>query len=131
MKPTEAKKLQSGDVVATSDNPKWAARCVVDRIEVLSPSRVVVHLLGGAARREGEIYHVTEQIQARWDQLDAERRKYDERQAEKARVAAFFGSPVVPAYSGSGYGAKETSYTVTLSREQALAFMEKYGEVKP
>lgn len=127
MKTSEARKLKPGDVLATSLEPRWARRCVVQRIEALSPTRVTVILDDGSSMRHTFLEFVTPAVQAAWDAAEKTRKEQEAWRAEKARVAAFFGVTPHGKYNSMSYNAKEDDYSVILDRAQALALMEKYA----
>lgn len=124
MTPSEAKRLKAGDVVADDAGGYFSRRCIVTRVEVLSPARVNVYIEGrDKPLREHQVYTVTESHTNAWAQEVANNAKREARAAEHKAVGKFFG--VVPLMRGGSWDKPSEDWTVTLTREQALAFMAR------
>lgn len=123
MKPSEAKKVPLGTVLMGKRFMGSWPRIVVSKVEVKGPQTVLFHDERGQAHRAADMEYASPEAEAFWVAQAAREREQEAWSTELKRVADALG--VRPLERGSGFGPVVRDYTVTLSRDKALAIVEQ------
>lgn len=123
MKPSEAKKVPLGTVLMGKRFMSSWPRIVVSRIEVKGQQTVFFHDEQGAVHRASDAEYPTQEAEAFWARRAAQEQERKAWNTELQRVADALG--VRPLERGQGFSQPARDYTVTLSRDHALAIVEQ------
>lgn len=121
----EARQLTPGTVLAVRILLDGRLRKVVTQVKVLGPRRIGIQCTDGATYDPKECELPTREDTLRWERRRAEDEAQAVFDAEVAQVCEFFNVP--PSIRYHGFHAKR-DYSVTLSREQALALIRRVSQ---
>ena len=121
MKPSEAKALQPGMVIAIK-RFRLPSRGVVESVRVVGPRKVLVTCVGSPWEHTPDNLEMpTPTDESRWAEAEAERQELLAYRAEKALVSKVFG--VEPSDRSSDWGRPAKDYHLTLTRAQVQALL--------
>lgn len=124
MKPSEAKQLKPGDMIADYYGVK-----IVQSVEVIGPRSVHVTTTNGLKFREEQVHVPTDADLSAYAAKLARETAHEAVQEEMRRVGEILGGQCFARGSARWFG-PDTDYTIMLDRKRALAVVEQLERLR-